>query len=188
MGTKQWASAKNKEREGDNSFSPQPLPLLFLCCSPLPTSPHFFCSPQTRLFARSCSISPPAKWKGNVCYACRMPQNSRSLQSNHVLSPIKISASSRTKIAEEGTSSKRQPVTHLFRCDWSTALLFFSVFFLQKLYFLLTKKKKCFIRHRHKTSSVMSDEMFCAQLVSKPKEPLQKQNNIMAKSNKNKPK
>ena len=49
--------------------------------------------------------------------ACCMPQNSRSLQSNHVLSPIKISACSRTKIAEERTSYKGQPVTHLFRCD-----------------------------------------------------------------------
>ena len=154
MGTKQWASAKNKERGGGEGwllFS-QPLPLLFLCCSPLPPSPHFFCSPQTRLFARSCSISPPAKWKGNVCYACRTPQNFRSLQSNHVLCPIKISACSRTKIAEVRTSYKRQSVTHLFRCDWSTALLFFSVFFLQKLYFVLTEKEKYFIRHRHKTS------------------------------------
>lgn len=111
------ASECKKQGAGDNSFPPQPLPLPFLCCSPLPTSPHFFCSPQTRLFARSCSISPPAKWKGNVCYACRMPQSSRSLQSNHVLCPIKISACSRTKIAEERTSYKRQPVTDLFRCD-----------------------------------------------------------------------
>lgn len=89
-----------------------------------------------------------------------------------------INSSSRTKVAEVKPSYKRQSVTHLFRCDWSTALLFFSVFFLQKLYFLLTKKKKCFIRHRHKTSCHVRG-MFCAQLISKPKEPLQKQSNVM---------